>query len=169
MLLGHCQAVCDLPAAAFMPELVAAYPDAKVVVLERPVDAWYESVLNTIDKALNDPVFLLMQFIDPAFLETWIPLFRSLWTGLYGENQDAFEMKGKEVYRKQYEELRALVPPDRLYEMDVEDGWEGLCSFLGDEVPDTPYPRLNDGASFNDFVEGMKIAALERAAKLVKE
>lgn len=41
-LLGHCQAVCDLPAAAFAPELIAAYPKAKVVLTMRDPDSWHK-------------------------------------------------------------------------------------------------------------------------------
>lgn len=44
MLLGHCQAVCDFPAAAFGPELIAAYPNAKVILTNRDVDSWYKYV-----------------------------------------------------------------------------------------------------------------------------
>ncbi len=40
-LLGHCQAVCDFPAAAFGPELIAAYPRAKVILTNRDVDEWH--------------------------------------------------------------------------------------------------------------------------------
>jgi hypothetical protein len=38
-LLGHCQAVCDWPAARFGKELVEMYPDAKVILPSRNVDA----------------------------------------------------------------------------------------------------------------------------------
>lgn len=41
-LLGHCQAVCDLPAAAFAPELIAAYPNAKVILTNRDPDSWHK-------------------------------------------------------------------------------------------------------------------------------
>ncbi len=41
MLLGHCQAVCDVPAACFATELMEAYPDAKVILTNRDIDAWY--------------------------------------------------------------------------------------------------------------------------------
>lgn len=34
-LLGHCQAVTDLPTSAFVPELLAAYPDAKLIITPR--------------------------------------------------------------------------------------------------------------------------------------
>lgn len=49
-LLGHCQAVCDLPAAAFGPELIAAYPHAKVILTNRDADSWHQYV--ALDLAL---------------------------------------------------------------------------------------------------------------------
>lgn len=52
-LLGHCQAVCDLPAAAFAPELIAAYPNAKVILTIRDPDSWYQyGPLPSIFKAI---------------------------------------------------------------------------------------------------------------------
>lgn len=47
-LLGHCQAVCDLPAAAFAPELIAAYPNAKVILTTRDPDSWHKYVQSSI-------------------------------------------------------------------------------------------------------------------------
>ncbi|RYC60241.1 hypothetical protein CHU98_g5967 [Xylaria longipes] len=32
----------------------------------------------------------------------------------------------------------------RLLEMDLNDGWEPLCKFLGVPVPGEPFPRVND-------------------------
>ncbi|KAI1077008.1 hypothetical protein F5B20DRAFT_302352 [Whalleya microplaca] len=40
-VLGHCMAVCDLPACCFAAELVAAYPDAKIILNTRDEDAWF--------------------------------------------------------------------------------------------------------------------------------
>lgn len=45
-LLGNGKLTClkattDAPGCAFIPELVAAYPDAKVVLNKRDVDKWY--------------------------------------------------------------------------------------------------------------------------------
>lgn len=48
-LLGHCQAVCDLPAAAFAPELIAAYPNAKVILTNRDPDSWHRCVPCYLD------------------------------------------------------------------------------------------------------------------------
>ncbi len=33
--------------------------------------------------------------------------------------------------------------------MQVKEGWEPLCKFLGVPVPDVPFPNVNDTADFN--------------------
>jgi len=51
-------------------------------------------------------------------------------------------------YREHYETLRRIVPKERLLEFKLEDGWGPLCNFLGEEVPDVPFPRVNEAAEF---------------------
>jgi len=50
-LLGYCQAVTDLPTSAFVPELLAAYPDAKLIITPREENGWYTSCQRTIHQA----------------------------------------------------------------------------------------------------------------------
>ena len=59
-----------------------------------------------------------------------------------------FPNKGKQVYLDHVEEIRSLVPPERLLEYQIGDGYGPLCEFLGEEIPDTPFPRGNDMADF---------------------
>lgn len=49
--------------------------------------------------------------------------------------------------------IRELVPKEKLLEWHVEDGWEGLCEFLGKKVPDQKFPRANDKDGFRIRVE----------------
>lgn len=56
--------------------------------------------------------------------------------------------QGKWIYREHCDMIRGMVPPGRLLEWGVEDGWEPLCKFLGKEVPDVEFPRTNDAAGF---------------------
>lgn len=58
-----------------------------------------------------------------------------------------FPNKGKQVYQDHVDEIRRLVPPERLLEYSIGD-WAPLCEFLGEEIPDTPFPRGNDMADF---------------------
>lgn len=57
-LLGHCQAVSDWPAVAFAPELIAAYPDAKVILTTRDVDSWHKYDSVPIQNLAAHRVFL---------------------------------------------------------------------------------------------------------------
>lgn len=68
--MGHAVAVTDAPAACFAPELIEAYPDAKVVLnLRRDLDAWQRSVLKNIAQACLEswPVWLLSRFNTELF------------------------------------------------------------------------------------------------------
>ena len=55
------------------------------------------------------------------------------------------------AYEQHNAEVRTEVPSDRLLEFDVTQGWEPLCEFLGTDVPDEPFPRLNDTAQFREL------------------
>lgn len=44
------------------------------------------------------------------------------------------------------------MPKERLLVMQLGDGWEPLCRFLGKPIPDEPFPRANDSASVNKFL-----------------
>lgn len=59
-----------------------------------------------------------------------------------------FPNKGKQVYLDHVKEVRRLVPKERLLEYNISEGWGPLCEFLGEEVPDCPFPTGNDMANF---------------------
>jgi len=42
----------DTPAIAFAEDLIEAYPEAKVVLVERDVDSWYESFMTGVIKSM---------------------------------------------------------------------------------------------------------------------
>jgi hypothetical protein len=41
-------------------------------------------------------------------------------------------------------------PAERLLVYEVREGWEPLCRFLGVDVPDALFPRLNDRLAFQN-------------------
>lgn len=63
-------------------------------------------------------------------------------------------------YKGWIEEVRGLVPEERLLVMNVKEGWDPLCRFLGEEIPPYPFPRKNDTATFqkntDDLLSMMK-------------
>jgi len=78
------QAVCDLPTAAFIPELFEAYPDSKAIIVQRPVDKWYDSCKKTVQTVETSSVPFVLQYLDPYFLGRFIPTMDFLITGLFG-------------------------------------------------------------------------------------
>ena len=70
-----------------------------------------------------------------------------------------------EVFEASNEEVRRRVPPEKLLVFDVREGWGPLCSFLGIEVPDRPFPRLNEAREMRRRLMGL--VALSAAAPVI--
>ncbi|KAF4629810.1 hypothetical protein G7Y89_g8334 [Cudoniella acicularis] len=85
-LLGGCQAVTDVPAACFAEELIALYPDAKVILLERPVDTWYESCIHTVMKPREKSLIMqALLYLDWDHLGQMITLKQTIYGNFFGE------------------------------------------------------------------------------------
>lgn len=54
-------------------------------------------------------------------------------------------------YLEHNDHVRAIVPKGNLLEFRAEQGWKPLCEFLGKEVPEEPYPRINEGSNVADI------------------
>lgn len=67
-LLGNYSAVCDLPAVAFPQELLFAYPDAKVVLVERDIEKWYKSFDERVMQNVWNPVLRFIAKLDWRFV-----------------------------------------------------------------------------------------------------
>jgi len=57
-----------------------------------------------------------------------------------GENGKA---KMAQRYLEHNSRVKATIPRDQLLVYNVKQGWKPLCEFLGVDVPDVPFPRLN--------------------------
>lgn len=69
------------------------------------------------------------------------------------------DSKTAQTYLEHNALVRKVCPPERLLEFKLGSGWEPLCEFLGKEVPEGPYPNVNDK---NMFI-GLHAAILNRA------
>lgn len=146
-LLGNCQAVCDWPSIAFAKELIEAYPEAKVVLTTRDVDSWHASTMRTVYWRATDPELWALSYVNWA-ARMYQPMLAKFFDTFF---EGDFPNRGKDVFLRHYDEVRSLVPPERLLEFKVADGWEPLCEFLGDPVPkDQKFPNVNDNRDFVD-------------------
>jgi hypothetical protein len=167
-LLGDAQFCIDLPTAAFMPDLIEAYPEAKVIVAERDPDRWYASVSNTIVKIFKDWQTDVLIALDGFFLRRWLPSCAKGMVAMFGKDGILGDPEHlKRVYHAMHEEVRQITPQDRLLDYRLGDGWEPLCKFLGKDIPDKPFPHVNDAKEFMYRHEVTKRLALQRVLKAV--
>jgi hypothetical protein len=145
------RATVDWPSCEFYRELMAAFPDARVILTLRDPEAWYESMLHTLWP------------IQSAF-PWWFPrVVRRMHDDLIwnGRFDGAFTDRARAIaiYRAHVEEVRRSVPAERLLLFDVRDGWQPLCEFLGKPVPvGEPFPHLNDRKYFRRVMLALRIA-----------
>ncbi|MCJ1336348.1 hypothetical protein MMC09_001624 [Bachmanniomyces sp. S44760] len=153
-LLGNYSAVsADPPAVAFAEDLVAAYPEAKVILVEREIESWYRSFDTNIIDAQWSPMIGFVSELDPWFLRPVKRCHRRWATG-WMDSRSKIEMqeKSRQAYRDHYALVRRVTPKERLLEYQLGDGWQPLCDFLGKLVPDVPFPRVNDSEALQELL-----------------
>ena len=145
---SHYDIVTDM-ACPFVDQLIEAYPEAKVVVVQRDFDSWWISYkAGVLDKLFNatQQVFV---FLIGYVLRSRAPhaMFKINY-GMFGaKNLAEIEQNAKSTYDDYYRKVRAMVPAERRLEYSLGGGWEPLCAFLGKDIPNVPFPRLNDSKS----------------------
>ena len=149
-LLGHCAAVTDMPCASFAEELMVAYPQAKIILVERDVEDWYKSFDETVVTELFSKVSdVIVNYIEPLIGSQLGSMNRKLVYGYFqAKNPDEVRRNARRIYREHYRRIREAVPSERLLNYRLGEGWEPLCHFLGKEVPEgLPFPRINEVAA----------------------
>ncbi len=149
------QATVDWPGCTFWRELVSTYPDAKVILTVRDAQRWYESTYNSIYQ-LSGRDGSAAETGEDGDLAKMVPTLRKLiWDGTFGGRFDDAE-HAQDVFRHHNDAVRAGVDDDRLLVYEVSQGWQPLCEFLGVDVPDVDFPRMNDRQSLPDLVERVR-------------
>lgn len=144
VLFGPYEAVTDM-GSFFAMQLIEAYPEAKVILVERDVDEWYESMEEAIfSTTWGLRADLVINVLGPLYGLNGGKTIRKIMLGYYGaRNVSEMRQVAKDRYRQHYAEIRAAVPEERLLDFRLEDGWKPLCKFLGKEIPETPFPVKN--------------------------
>ncbi|KAF7359916.1 hypothetical protein MVEN_00717500 [Mycena venus] len=133
----------DLPSILFAEDLVDAYPEAKVILTLRDPDAWYNSYDNTIGSMLRSRTSYIAAALNPSFYGKGFYFGRTCSAALLGKD-GALKDVAKARFVEHYDRVRSLVPPERLLEYRVGEGWLRLCEFLGDDMPAEDFPNTND-------------------------
>lgn len=155
-IFGAYGSMVDHPGCAYWRELMAHYPEAKVLHTVRDPDKWFDSTQATIfapdSPGRTQPDGPMKTFFDQLYA----------WYG--GDIHDRAFMT--DFFRRHTEAVIAGVPEDRLLVFEVSQGWAPLCAFLGAPVPDTPYPRENSTAEFQSRAKsGVSPIDIEKVMK----
>lgn len=141
----------DWPGAAFWRELHEAFPNAKVVLTVRDVDAWHESILKTIAKKLKD-----RHLVSDSYVRERLEVANSLVNvGLFGGKIED-PSRAKAVFHQHVQDVTNTIEPERLLVFDVAEGWEPLCRFLELPEPSVPFPQRNSATGFA-LAEGRRV------------
>jgi len=131
----------DWPSAHYWPELIQAFPEAKVILTWRTAESWWKSFEKTIL-----PVW-------QASTETEEDAPGSQLLARVFDWEEPTREHCIAVYERNVARVLAEVPPGRLLVHRLGDGWGPLCAHLGVPVPEEPYPTANSTASFQKEAE----------------
>jgi len=132
----------DFPVCLFYKQLINIFPEAKFILTLRDFDTWYISTANTIYKVpsilpdwFERVVYPIRMFIVMQVNLIWVGLFKNNFS-----DRDSTKL----VYYEHIESVKKIIPADKLLIYNVKEGWEPLCEFLDVDVPDIPFPKVND-------------------------
>jgi hypothetical protein len=153
-------ATVDNPACCVWRELLAEYPDAKVLLTLHPKgpEAWYESTIDTIYFTENLWQFKVLEFTTPFARKMGHMCRKLIWQRNHRGTMDD-RAKAIARYQQHIEEVKAAVQPERLLIFSVDQGWKPLCDFLGVPTPATPFPNVNDRNEIKKVIRGMTAGA----------
>lgn len=165
-LIGQHRVSTDF-GSLFCKHLIRAYPEARVILVERDVDEWTHSLGSIfIDNWLFGLRGLILCGLGPWVGVPGPNVIRDLLMGYLqvGTKHEAWA-KLPVAHKEHYMMVREMVPPEQLLEFNLDDGWEPLCRFLGVPIPDLPFPHHNKRESIMERRKKRSHLILLRACK----
>jgi len=146
----------DYPVSFYYKEIMAVFPEAKVLLNVRDPARWYESVqgsifqlMTTVNRwpctwfttilGVRESMALVEALSRPA------PTCSTTGHGMFGAVEEGKETAVR-FFEEHVAEVKKVVPEDKLLVWEVKEGWGPLCKFLGVAEPTIPFPRVNDTA-----------------------
>jgi hypothetical protein len=150
-LFSGYQAATDWPVAAYYRDLMAVYPDAKIILTVRDPESWHVSIMNTLYQISRR--FNKFTRIIPSVHQFLNAMEKAIWQGVF-HNKVEDKAHAVRVFNDHIEEVKHVVPKERLLIFEARHGWEPLCAFLDVPVPvNKPYPHENDGRTIRQILK----------------
>ncbi|KAK4995598.1 hypothetical protein LTR66_004627 [Elasticomyces elasticus] len=157
-LFSGYNSTCDVPGCLFADDIIEMYPDVKLVLNQRnSVEAWERSMNDTI-RRFHSSTFRVAGYLIPT--QSLVSQYGRAWmdisTRRFGPSASPL---GPEMYHKHNAWVRKLADDNgvQLLEWTPDMGWDPLCRFLDQPVPETEFPRLNDTAFMKMLITFMII------------
>lgn len=156
-IFNEYKATVDFPGYMYYQRFMEWNPSAKVILTIRDSPEQYQqSVQNTFFWPNKEKSWLKRNFwqlvenylLTPYHLYWMIECIKYL----HGKDPMHPDTDLKQFYTEWVESVIDYVPSEKLLVFNVKEGWEPLCKFLGVEVPDHPFPRMNIGAEHRQSV-----------------
>ncbi|XP_039274173.2 uncharacterized protein LOC120348116 [Styela clava] len=151
-------ATCDIPAVIFWEEIAAAFPEAKIIFMQRKSEEdWLRSWERQANELKNNWLMKGLAFV--SYTANSIFCYsrhvgriafsappQPFWAAFRGISPTV----AKKRYRDHNTSVLTRAPEDRLLIFSISDGWDPICKFLGLRVPDIPFPHKNQRGSLVD-------------------
>jgi len=160
-IFGDFDSTVDWPGGYFYRELMAVYPEAKVLLSVREPQAWERSMRETVWAVRHGESLVRLLSSAQAHVNPQWRGFLEMIDRLVWEGEGTFASGHAEPQQlidtmiRHNREVESNVPPERLLVWSVEEGWQRLCEFLEVPVPRQPFPHVNDRTEFlNRVIDG---------------
>ncbi|KAL9050520.1 MAG: hypothetical protein Q9162_006585 [Coniocarpon cinnabarinum] len=152
-LLHNFHAVAEIPACSFVQELLEAYPEAKVILVERDIESWYKSFDQNVISNCWSPFTRIVSRMDRWTLNPIRVTMDKWMEGALGCHSAAeMRAKARSLYTDHNALVRQIAPRERFLDYRLDQGWEPLCRLLGKPIPEEAFPRLNEAAWFQEKI-----------------
>lgn len=145
-------AFCDNPWPLLYQSIDDKYPNCKFILTIRDESSWLKSVLNYFGESTS-PIRELMYGKD---------------LGSPIGNEDLYLKK----YNQHNQEVKTYFkdrPNDLLiFDIDEKNKWEKLCTFLGKEIPELPFPYENKSQTLAEDSSPKKQFSISRFFRYLK-
>lgn len=147
-MYGSCDAATDLT-SFFAPELIKAYPEAKVILVIRDFDEWLKSYNNVFADLFSFRASLLVYVAEPMIGYEIVKAMRNAVRGFFrGRNEEECRRNSREAFHRHNKMVQDMVSPDNLLVYRIGEGWEPICRFLDKPVPNVEFPWVNEAVVF---------------------
>jgi hypothetical protein len=149
-------AAVDNPACCVWRELLAAYPEAKVLLTVHPrgPEVWYDSTIETIYFTETMWQFKVLEIATPFGRKMGNLSRKLIWQRSHKGTMNERD-KAIANYNQHIADVKEAVPSDRLLVFSVDQGWKPLCDFLSVPMPETPFPNVNDRAAIKETLRNL--------------